>query len=114
MDERVVLSTEVDPTHYVLHIDTNLDKPNESEELLFGATVDISLTVKVNGLKKITLHSKELDFTKCTYLADGADEEIQTTAINLNEEAKTVDFIFGPEIPQGAGTLHVEYTGKHK
>ena len=109
----MVLTTEVNPTHYVLKIDSQLTDP-ASGDLFFKATVDISLTVKVSGLKRITLHSKELTFEKCTYVPDGAAATMETSDIKLNEEAKTVDFIFGPEIPQGSGKLLIKYTGLHK
>ena len=109
-----MLSLDVNPTHYDLRVETNVDNPNASGELNFNATVDISMEVKSVGLKTITLHSKELVYHNCTYVADGSEDEVEASQINLNVESTTVDFVFGPEIPQGSGKLHVEFMGLHK
>lgn len=109
-----MLTRDVDPQHYELFVDTNVDSPNAAGALVFNATVDITMSIKIGGLKTITLHSKELEYKTCTFLAEGAENPIEASDIKLDEGATTVDFVFGPEIPQGSGRLHVEFTGVHK
>lgn len=101
--ERVVLPTQLYPSHYDLELTPDLDK------LIFTCNEDIHVTVR-ESTDRVTLHAREITVDKVTFRsASGA--EVEMTEITYNLKAHTVTFIFGEQLPQGEGKVIIKFTG---
>ncbi|KAG0022145.1 hypothetical protein BGZ80_000958 [Entomortierella chlamydospora] len=99
---RVVLPTNVKPSHYTLTITPDL------KEYTFRGYVEIDIdiheatkTIQINT-KELTLVYGRVDIGEATY------EAIETT---FDEDRETTTLTFDSELPKGTAVLNINYTG---
>lgn len=101
--ERVVLPTQMYPSHYDLELAPDLDK------LIFTCNQNIHVNVR-ESTDRVTLHAREITVEKVTFrTSSGAEHEM--TEISYNLKAHTVTFIFPENVPEGEGNLIIKFTG---
>jgi aminopeptidase N len=89
------------PGHYGLTININfLTNSYEGDE-----TIDLKLA---QPTKNITLNALEIDFHSVTVTAGG---RTQTAKVSSDEKNETATFSVDSELPAGAATLHIKFTG---
>ena len=111
--EKNILPDYVVPKHYELALTPNLEG-----DYKYRGSAAINLELRTEGLRKITLHAKELELAKCVYTAGNTEESrnivgVASSAIIYNEEETTVDILFPDDLPIGAGTLSIDFIGKN-
>jgi aminopeptidase 2 len=104
--ERVLLPSSLTPSHYSLTLTPDLEK------LTFAGNVDINVTVHVDNVCEVTLHSKEIQVSSVTFKSTSSPEAaLSLVGINYNFKLTTVTFVFDGAFPVGSGVLSIEYTG---
>src|SRR5271165_431631 len=90
------------PEHYSLSFNINF-----SNNTFEG---DETITVKLDKpTKTITLNAVEIDFHEVTIVAGGPT---QTATVSSDEKNEMATFTVPAEIPAGAATVHIKYTGQ--
>jgi aminopeptidase N/puromycin-sensitive aminopeptidase len=89
------------PDHYGLTI--NINFPTNSYE--GDETIDLKLA---KPTRTITLNAVEIDFHDVTVTASG---QTQTAKVSSDEKNETAIFTVDNELPPGAATVHIKYTG---
>lgn len=100
---RVLLPSQLVPSHYVLEITPSLD------ELVFTCKEEIHVTVR-EVTKEVTLHAREITIESVSF-ESASKSTIQAEEISYNLKAHTVKFIFGEDLVQGEGKLLISYKG---
>jgi len=90
------------PDHYSLLI--NINFPTNSYE--GDETIDLKLTQPSNT---ITLNALEIDFHEVTVTAGG---QTQTAKVSTDEKNEMATFTVPNQLPAGAATVHIKYTGQ--
>ncbi|KAK3810370.1 MAG: peptidase family M1-domain-containing protein [Benniella sp.] len=99
---RVVLPTNVTPSHYTLTITPNL------KEYTFRGYVEINVTIH-EATKTIQINTKELTLLWGRVEIDGnTHEAVETT---FDEHRETTTFTFESELPKGPALLAIYYDG---
>lgn len=118
---RLVLPTNVTPTHYLVDLSPN------AETFVFQGTVEIVLTVGNQPTKSITCNSNELDIksailsfatppapSEASATVPASLESWTSTAITYDTSKEQVTFEFDKEIPaEIEARLKIEFTGQH-
>jgi aminopeptidase N len=89
------------PDHYSLTV--NINFPSNSYE--GDETIDLNLS---KPTKTITLNAVEIDFHDVTVTAGG---QSQTARVSSDEKNEMATFTVDNEVPAGAATVHIKYTG---
>jgi aminopeptidase N len=89
------------PEHYNLSF--KIDFPNNT----FEGDETIALTL-AKPSKTITLNAVEIDFHEVTVSASG---QSQTATVTSDEKNEMATFTVANELPAGAATVHIKYTG---
>ncbi len=89
------------PDHYSLAVNVNFANNT------FDGDETINLQLSKPG-NTITLNAVEIDFHEVTATAGG---QTQTAKVSLDEKNETATFTFDNQLPAGAATLHIKYTG---
>ena len=89
------------PSHYNLSFDINF--PTNSFE--GDESIDVMLAKPSNS---ITLNALEIDFHEVTISAGG---QTQTARVSTDTDKEMATFTVDKELPAGAATLHIKYTG---
>ncbi|ORY04712.1 aminopeptidase [Basidiobolus meristosporus CBS 931.73] len=98
--DRIILPTNVKPSHYVVSLTPDLEK------FTFEGSVDTTLTINENT-SKITLHAKEIK-VHSAYLNSEVSKTEQnnvSTDISYDEKLETVTLTFPQEVPAGSQAL---------
>ena len=89
------------PDHYSLAVNVNFaNNTFDGDE-----AINLQLSKPSNT---ITLNAVEIDFHEVTATAGG---QTQTAKVSLDEKTETATFTFDNQIPAGAASLHIKYTG---
>jgi aminopeptidase N/puromycin-sensitive aminopeptidase len=89
------------PDHYSLIVDVHF--PTNSFD--GDETIDLKLS---NPTNSITLNAVEIDFHNVTVTTGG---QTQAAKVSSDEKNETAIFTFDKQLPAGAATLHIKYTG---
>ncbi len=89
------------PSHYGLTI--NINFPSNTYE--GDETIDLTLA---KPTKIVTLNAVEIDFHSVTITAGG---QTQTAKVSGDEKSETATFNVDNELPAGAATVHIQFTG---
>jgi aminopeptidase N len=103
--ERVLLPTDVYPSHYSLELSPDLEK------LEFYCDEVIDVEVRSEGVTEITLHSKEIFIEQVTFKSSLEATNPTITEINYNVKYNTVRLVFDGVLPVGTGKLSIRYRG---
>jgi aminopeptidase N len=95
------LPTNVRPEHYTLTLTPDLKKAVFSGD----ETIELSLAQPMNA---ITLNAAEIDFNSVTANVGGKELKAEVSADKQKQQAT---FTFPQQLPAGAVTLHIAYTG---
>jgi aminopeptidase N len=104
MEERVLLPQNVSPIHYTLEITPDF---NSFE---FSGVEDVDVIVKTHPTYTITIHSREILVSKCTFRGTNSDVQ-NSTGIEYDSSLATLTLKFKEPLPLGEGNLHIEYKG---
>ncbi|KAF9364033.1 hypothetical protein BGX34_002684 [Mortierella sp. NVP85] len=99
---RVVLPTNVGPSHYTLKITPDLN------EFTFGGDVEIDLTIR-EPTKTIQLNTKDLTIKSTSVEIRG--ETIQPVSTTHDDHHDTTTFTFDRELPKDSAVLRIRYDG---
>src|SRR5208282_4377401 len=89
------------PDHYALTININFSTNTyEGDE-----TIDLTLAKPSNT---VTLNAVEIDFHEVTVTAGG---QAQTAKVSSDEKNEMATFTVDKQLPAGAATVHIKYTG---
>jgi len=89
------------PDHYSLAVNVNFaNNTFDGDE-----TINLELSRPSNT---ITLNAVEIDFHEVTASAGG---QTQTAKVSLDDKNETATFTFANQLPAGAASLHIKYTG---
>ncbi|KAF9910537.1 hypothetical protein EC991_006355 [Linnemannia zychae] len=99
---RVVLPTNVTPSHYTLNIVPDFT------EFTFAGTVAIDLTIH-EATKTVSVNTKDLTLKSSAIEIDGKTIEPASSA--FDEHRDTTTFTFDSELPKGAAVLRITYDG---
>ncbi len=89
------------PDHYALTVNLNFATNSyEGDE-----TIDLKLSKPSDT---ITLNALEIDFHEVTVTAGG---KIQTAKVSTDEKNEMATFTVANQLPAGAATVHIKYTG---
>ncbi|KAF8953474.1 hypothetical protein CPC16_000705 [Podila verticillata] len=99
---RVVLPTNVTPSHYTLTITPDL------KAFTFGGYVEIDLTIH-EPTKTIQINTKELTLHWARVEIDGKTHETSSTSYDDHRETTTLTF--ESELPKGAAILSINFDG---
>jgi aminopeptidase N len=105
--ERVVLDGRVEPTKYDVEIAVNL-----AGSFLFTGTCKVSVVLHAAGLRKVTLHQKELHVRSASFAAVGG-AAIGVSGMSYDYHDATVTLAFKSALPAGPGVLTLDYIGHH-
>jgi len=106
MSERVLLPTDVYPSHYSLELCPDLEK------LEFYCDEVIDVDVRVSDVQEVTLHSKEIFIEQVTFKSSKSEATNPSIAeINYNVKYNTVRFVFDGALAVGSGKLSIRYRG---
>ena len=89
------------PDHYSLTVDVNF--PTNSFD--GDETINLKLDKPSNT---ITLNALEIDFHDVTVTAGG---QTQTAKVSTDEKNETATFTVDKQLPAGAASVHIKYTG---
>jgi aminopeptidase N/puromycin-sensitive aminopeptidase len=89
------------PEHYSLSFAINFQNDTYDGE----ESIELKLT---NPAKSITLNALEIDFHEVTVTAGG---ETQTAKVSTDEKTEMATFSVDKDVPAGAATVHIKYTG---
>lgn len=106
--ERVLLPTDVYPSHYSLELSPDLEK------LEFYCDEVIDVEVRSEGVSEVTLHSKEIFIEQVTFKSSSLMLEATNPTIveiNYNVKYNTVRLVFDGALPVGTGKLSIRYRG---
>jgi aminopeptidase N len=98
--DRIVLPTNVSPTHYDIAITPN------AAALTFTGSVKIDIDVK-QAANRIVLNAADLNFAKVSVSGASA-----APAVSYDKTQETATLIFPANISAGAHVLSIDYTGK--
>ena len=102
--ERVLLPSEVTPSHYNLEITPDL------VNFKFDVNEDINLTIHKDGINQISLHGKDIQVDTASFTgSDGTTLEV--VGINYDLKLTIVTFVFESSLPIGEGVLNIKLTG---
>ena len=103
--ERVLLPTEVTPSHYALELTPNF------ELLTYACSQTVNVLVS-GATSSITMHSKEIHVLTATFTSDteGASE-VTLEGISYNLKLHTVTLTFSAPLPLGTGLLALTFEG---
>ncbi|KAF9132540.1 hypothetical protein BGX30_012620, partial [Mortierella sp. GBA39] len=99
---RVVLPTNVTPSHYTLSIVPDL------KEFTFGGQVAIDLTIH-EATKTVSVNTKDLTLKTTAIEIDG--KTIEPVSSAFDEHRDTTTFTFDSELPKGAAVLRISFDG---
>jgi aminopeptidase N len=89
------------PEHYDIHL-----TPDFATDAFQG---EVAVSVRLaQPAASITLHAAEIAFVRTTITAGGST---QTAAVTLNPHEETATLAVPREIPAGAATINIQYTG---
>jgi aminopeptidase N len=103
MAERVVLPTQLIPTHYSLELSPDL------EQLIFTCNEEIHVTVR-EETDRVTLHAREITIESISF-KEANGKQVGVVEINYNTKYHTVAFVFDGTLPVGEGSLIIKYRG---
>ena len=105
--ERVLLPDSVEPIAYSLTLTPDL------KAFTFDGVVDIDIAVTMSGTSTIELHARDLYIIpgKTTYTPAGGNS-ITAIGHSLTYKPPTMKVSFGEDLPEGGGTLHIEFRGE--
>ena len=89
------------PDHYALTVNMNFSNNTYDGD----ETIDLTLTKPSNT---ITLNAVEIDFHEVTVTAGG---QTQTAKVSSDEKNEMATFTVDKQLPAGAATVHIKYTG---
>lgn len=104
MTERVLLPSNVIPSHYELEFTPNL------ESLTFEGVEVVHVDVK-QPTSGITLHTKELVIKSAIFSQFSSGDEFAMTGLNYVFEGNVTTISFGKELPCGSGKLSISFSG---
>ncbi|KAG0210662.1 hypothetical protein BGX28_009089 [Mortierella sp. GBA30] len=99
---RVVLPSNVTPSHYTLTITPDL------KEFTFGGYVEIDLTIH-EATKTVQINTKDLTLKTTSIEIDGKTHEPVSTT--FDDHRDTTTFTFDSELPKGTAVLRILYDG---
>ena len=104
--ERVLLPTDVYPSHYSLELSPDLEKL----EFYCDEVIDVEVRLSVS---EVTLHSKEIFIEQVTFKSSSLLVATNPTIaeINYNVKYNTVRLVFDGPLSVGAGKLSIRYRG---
>ncbi|KAG0227531.1 hypothetical protein BGX31_006916 [Mortierella sp. GBA43] len=100
--DRVVLPTNVRPSHYTLTITPDL------KEFTFGGYVEIDLIIH-EPTKTIQINTKDLDIKNTTLEID--NETIEPVSTTHDDHRDTTAFTFDRELRKGSAIIRIRYDG---
>eukprot|EP01127_Copromyxa_protea_P012138 TRINITY_DN3126_c0_g1_i1.p1 TRINITY_DN3126_c0_g1~~TRINITY_DN3126_c0_g1_i1.p1 ORF type:complete len:867 (-),score=252.09 TRINITY_DN3126_c0_g1_i1:54-2654(-) len=101
MTDRVLLPTNVTPSHYRVHLTPNF------ETFKFDGKVDVQVSVK-EATKTVVVNTLDLEILSASISYESGNQT-GTTAIDTENEALTITF--DNEVPVGAATLTITFIG---
>lgn len=113
MAEREVLDTTYEALHYEVTLHVNVDEP-ENGQLKFQGDVKITIQTREQGLEALSLNVKDLEVKSCSYKAEGAEEPVQSSAIEVDAERERVACRFNPGVLAEKGVMSLEFEGVHR
>ena len=104
--ERVLLPSAVKPVHYKLELFPDL------VTFEYDSNEEISVVVGEQGVKEVSLHSKEIHVQEVSFKSsiEGA-ESPKLESISYNLKLHTVTFAFDGILPVGEGVLSIKFKG---
>lgn len=102
--ERVLLPTQLLPSHYVLELTPDLDA------CTFTCNEEIHVAVS-EETDQVTLHAKEITVESVSFVADSGAECPAVTETRYNTKFNTVAFLFDGKLPVGTGKLLIKFKG---
>ena len=103
MAERVLLPSNVTPTHYTLEITPDL------VGFTFDVTEDITIAVHEDNVTEISLHSREINIHSATFTSGSVSLEAVGIAYDL--KYNVVKLTFESSFPVGTANLNLKFTG---
>lgn len=104
MSYRVLLPADVEPEHYDLTLEPDLEK------FTFEGTVKITVDVK-EATDKVVLHQKEMVVWSAKFIPSDGSATLSANEISLKVSEMTVTLGFDTVLPVGKGVLEVVFTG---
>jgi aminopeptidase N len=102
---RVVLSNQLVPSHYALHLTPDLDA------CVFSCDQEIHVSVR-EETDQVTLHAREITIDSVSFQASDANLTVPVLIeTRYNSKYHTVCFIFDGKLPVGDGKLLIKYKG---
>ena len=104
--DRVILNPRVQPTHYSLQLEPDLDA------LTFTCKEEIHLTISdTTALTSVVLHSKEIHLEDASLRFASSGETAVLEGVAYNLKATTVTLSFDKALPVGDAVLSISYRG---
>jgi aminopeptidase N len=103
--ERVLLPTDVLPTHYSLELTPNL------ENLDFFCDEEIHVRVTKEGITSVSLHAKEIFIESASFESNNNKKNPAVVDINYSHQYTTVTLVFDGALAAGEGKLHIRFRG---
>ena len=105
ISDRVLLPTDLIPSHYSLEITPNFSSFTFSVNETIVVTVRGDSEAKVAGLRSFSLHARDINIISCSFQGNDAVE------INYNKKLNTVSFVFENDFVSGQHEVAIKYEG---
>ena len=103
--QRVLLSEDVEPISYVIHLEPDLDKYTYTGE----ETISIEI---VNETDVITVHSRDLAVQEVEFTGSSeGSEPIAAAELSYNIKLMTLALKFPQKLPNGPASLRIVFSG---